>query len=143
MVEMARPRTALKYLPELPPVRLKARTIVIVETMPERMLTTIGVPKRAEKMPSTRGPAPSNAATAWLRSAPMIQVVPLEARAQMNPAAAMSPRALPAPVSVAVPSDATWPPYTVKTVLMASMKPPRLVIWLVGRTSRMARIGAP
>ena len=71
---------------------------------------TIGVPKRSEKWPRTRGPPPSAAAIASLRSAPMIQVAPAEAIAQMNVTAVTSPSTLPAPVSVTVPSPATWPP---------------------------------
>jgi hypothetical protein len=40
----------------------------------------------------------------------MIQVVPALARAKMNTMAAIRPRTSPAPVSVADPSEATWPP---------------------------------
>src|SRR5690349_6648082 len=115
--------------------------------IPDSRLTAIGVPHRPEKIPSSRGPAPSYEATAWARSAPMIQVVPLDSSAQMNPAAAIVPSTLPVPVRVAVtvPSAAvlTSPPYTVNTVLIASTNPPRLVIWSAGSTSRIDRIGMP
>jgi hypothetical protein len=45
---------------------------------------------------------------------------------------------VPKPVSVAVASAETCPPWTVNTVFMASMNPPRFVTWLVGGTSRIA-----
>ena len=35
----------------------------------------------------------------------------------------------------------TWPPYTVKTLFIASMKPVRLVIRSAGTTARIATIG--
>ena len=41
--------TALKYFSLLPFERLNARTMTIVETIPLRKFTTIGVPKRVEK----------------------------------------------------------------------------------------------
>ncbi len=41
--------TALKYFSSLPPESWKASTMTIVETAPQRKLTTIGVPKREEK----------------------------------------------------------------------------------------------
>ena len=49
----------------------------------------------------------------------------------MNAAAVILPIASPAP------------PYTVNTVFMASMKPPRPVILSTGSTMMMARIGTP
>ena len=52
-------RTALKYFSALPPESWKASTMTIVETTPERKLTTIGVPYLRENVPRTRGPAPS------------------------------------------------------------------------------------
>ncbi len=52
-------RTALKYFWASPLESRKARTMTIVETMPERKFTTIGVPYLAENVPRTRGPAPS------------------------------------------------------------------------------------
>ncbi len=47
----------------------------------------------------------------------------------------------PAPDRVAVPLAPTWPPYTVKTCWMALTNPLKLVIALVGRTSRMPSTG--
>ena len=84
---MARPSTAVKYLSALP-VSWKARTMTIVENTPDSRLTVIGVPQRAEKWPNERGAAPSKPATACERSAPMIQVVPLDSSARMKPIAA-------------------------------------------------------
>ena len=51
--------TALKYFSSLPPESWKASTMTIVETVPLRKLTTIGVPYLRREVPSTRGPAPS------------------------------------------------------------------------------------
>src|SRR3954467_5538007 len=51
--------TALKYFSASPPESWKARTITIVETVPDRKLTTIGVPYLAENVPRMRGPPPS------------------------------------------------------------------------------------
>ena len=51
--------TALKYFSASPPESWKASTITIVETMPLRKLTTIGVPYFVENVPRMRGPAPS------------------------------------------------------------------------------------
>ena len=48
-----------------------------------------------------------------------------------------SPRARPAPLKVAVPLAATWPPDTVKTVWIALTNPLKLVMALAGRTIRM------
>ena len=59
VVEIASPSTTLKYFSELPDVSTEASTITSVATTPERRLTTIGVPKRFEKTPRTRGAAPS------------------------------------------------------------------------------------
>ena len=65
----------------------------------------------------------------------------------MNISAIRSPSTVPAPdsVTVSVPSLAvvTLPPYTVNTVFMASMKPPRPDSAAAGRTMMMARIGTP
>ena len=143
MVEMARPSTAAKYLSAFPPDSQNASSMTIVEKMPVSTLTVSGVPNRRLMRPSTRGAAPSKPAAAWVRSAPMIQVVPLDSSAQMNAIAARSPSTLPAPVSVTVPSAATLPRYTVNTCLMASRKPPTPVTFEAGRISRMARIGMP
>jgi hypothetical protein len=77
VVEMTSPSTTVKYFKALPPVIAKASTMTAVAAIPEQKLTTIGVPNRAENLPMNRGAAPSSAAIAWARSAPMIQVVPL------------------------------------------------------------------
>ncbi len=53
VVEIASPSTALKYFSELPDVSTEAKIITSVATTPERRLTTIGVPQRFEKTPST------------------------------------------------------------------------------------------
>ena len=47
---------------------------------------------------------------AWARSAPMIQVVPLESRARMKAIAQIAPSSEPSPVRVTVPSAAMLPP---------------------------------
>lgn len=73
----------------------------------------------------------------------MIQVVPALARAKMDTMAAIRPRISPAPVSVADPSEATWPPYTVNVALTASRNPVSPDTWLAGSTMRMARMGIP
>ena len=140
---MARPSTAAKYFSASPPDSQNASSITIVEKTPVSTFTVTGVPKRREIRPSRRGAAPSNPAAAWVRSAPMIQVVPLDSSAQMNATAATPPSTLPAPVRVTVPSSATLPPYTVKTCLIASRNPATPVTRDVGRISRMARIGMP
>jgi hypothetical protein len=57
------------------------------------------------------------------RPAPMIQAEPLARSTQMNISALAQPSNWPAPVRTTVPSAATDPPYTVKTVFMASMRP--------------------
>src|SRR5437763_11238698 len=143
VVEMASPSTAAKYFSALPPDSQNASSITIVEKTPVSTFTVTGVPNRREIRPNSRGAEPSKPAAACVRSAPMIQVVPLDSSAQMNVIAARSPSTLPAPVSVTVPSAATLPPYTVNTCLMASRKPPTPVTRDDGRINRIARIGTP
>ena len=82
MVEMTRPSTTVKYFSAFPPVIAKASTITAVAAIPEQMFTAIGVPNLAENRPRKRGAAPSSAAMACARSAPMIQVVPLVSSAR-------------------------------------------------------------
>jgi hypothetical protein len=84
VVEMTRPSTTVKYFSALPPVMAKASTMTAVAAIPEHRFTAIGVPNRAENRPRNRGPAPSSAAMACARSAPMIQVVPLVSSARTN-----------------------------------------------------------
>ena len=60
----------------------------------------------------------------------------------MNSRAQPSPRTRPAPVSVAVPLAATWPPYTVNTDWMALTNPLKLVIAVDGSTIRMPITGS-
>ena len=90
-----------------------------------------------------RGPAPSRQATAWTpacaenpRCATCASRNPDEAGGRDGPE-----EAWPAPESTTVPSGDTWPPYTVKTLFIASMKPVRLVIRSEGTTARIATIG--
>ena len=64
VVEIASPRTAAKYLFASPPASANARIMTIVAITPDRRLTLIGVPKRAENRPRNRGAAPSRAAIA-------------------------------------------------------------------------------
>src|SRR6185312_3230205 len=147
VVSRATPSTAPKYFADEPLDSSWASTITAVDMMPDIRLTLTGVPKRDENDPRNRGPQPSNEATASARSAPMIQVVPLDSSAQMNIRAIRSPSTVPAPDSVTerVPSLAvvTLPPYTVNTVFIASMKPPSPDRAAAGRTKMMARIGTP
>src|SRR2546429_10025331 len=110
VVEMASPSTAEKFLFESPLESMNASAITTVDSIPDSTLANIGVPNRDENRPSNLGPAPSNAATASARSAPINQVAPLDALASMNPSAATSPINFPSPVSVTVPSAATDPP---------------------------------
>src|SRR6185437_7780062 len=76
------------------------------------------------------------------RPEPMIQVAAEVTRHRMNSRTLKSPRTRPAPDSVAVPSAATCPPYTVKTDWMALMNPLKLVLAVVGRTIRMPITGS-
>ena len=71
----------------------------------------------------------------------MIQVVPLATRTHRNTSPLSTPTTAPAPVRVAVPSAPTEPPYTVKTVCMASTSPCSEVTRSGGSTTRTARIG--
>ena len=73
----------------------------------------------------------------------MIQAAPLAIRTQMNTSAQAQPSSRPAPVRTTDPSAATDPPYTVKTVFMASISPCSEVTCSAGRTTRTARIGMP
>ena len=82
-------------------------------------------------------------AAAWARPAPMIQAAPLAIRTQMNTRALAQPSSCPAPERATDPSAATDPPYTVKTVFMASISPVREVTCSAGSTTRTARIGMP
>ena len=79
--------------------------------------------------PKNPGNAPSYAATAWIRSEPIIQTAPEVISVKMNPSAITSK------------STSEAPPYTVKTCWIASMKPPIPEIALVGSTSRIPRTG--
>src|SRR5262245_11105650 len=66
------------------PASFVASTKNSVEIRPDRMFTFTGVPKRAENVPSTRGPQPSMQPIASARSAPMIHVVPLDTIVHTN-----------------------------------------------------------
>ena len=72
----------------------------------------------------------------------MIQVAPEVSRHKMNSRAHPSPRIRPAPLRVAVPSAATWPPYTVKTDWMALTNPLKLVMAVDGSTIKMPSTGS-
>ena len=73
----------------------------------------------------------------------MIQAAPLAISTQMNTRALAQPSSCPAPERATDPSAATDPPYTVKTVFMASISPVREVTCSAGSTTRTARIGMP
>ena len=109
----------------------RAATMKMVETTPDITFTRTGVPSLALKTPNQPANAPSYAATAWMRSEPIIQTAPDVRSAKMNPSAITSARKF-------------WaPPYTLNVVCTASRKPPMPEIWLVGSTSRMPKIGIP
>lgn len=82
VVEMVKPSTKLKsvvILPEPKAVIKIAAIIATLATIPDMVLTAIGVPYLPLNRPSKTGAVRSRAAIAYVRSAPMIQVPPLEA----------------------------------------------------------------
>ena len=91
---MVKPRTNQKSVAILPEAKNSeinmAATIAIVATIPDIALTTIGVPYLPLKRPSATGAVRSRAAIAYVRSAPIIHVPPLEARAITTPRAIKS-----------------------------------------------------
>jgi hypothetical protein len=136
-------RAAEKYFWPSPLVIQRLATIAASDTAPDTSPMTTGTPVRGEIRPSARGPAPSMQAAAWARPAPMIQAEPLASRTQMNTRALAQPSSWPAPDRATDPSTATDPPYTVKTVFMASIRPPSDVTCSAGSTTRTARMGMP
>src|SRR5579863_8428051 len=96
VVEMVKPSTTAKSAPRLPleanAVIKIAAAMVIVATIPDMVLTAIGVPYLPLKRPKNLGAVRSSADIAYVRSAPMIQVPPLEATAITKPRPTSQPR---------------------------------------------------
>src|SRR5579884_583382 len=83
VVEIVNPITTLKSAASVPPENDEikiAAAIVRVATIPDMVLTAMGVPYLPLKRPRSMGAVRSSADMAYVRSAPMIQVPPLEAR---------------------------------------------------------------
>src|SRR5664279_3559409 len=134
---------AEKYFWPSPPVNQTSSAMAASDTAPDTSAITTGTPERGEILPKTRGPAPSRQAAAWARPAPMIHAEPLASSAHTNIQAAALPSHSPDPERTTEPSGATLPPYTVKTVFIASTRPWRDVTCFAGKTTSTAAIGIP
>jgi hypothetical protein len=75
-VEIASVSAIPKKSPRLPWVNVKPITTSAEPTSPDRTFTLSGVPNEVN-FPIHAGAAPSSAATAWTRSAPMSHTTPL------------------------------------------------------------------
>src|SRR6478609_4600949 len=101
----------------------------IDDTIPDMTLTRTGVPNRLLKTPNQGKNAPSYAATAWIRSEPIIQTAPEVTSVPMKQ------------IVMKISNPCAAPPYTLNTVVTASMNPPMPVIAFAGSTRMIPKIG--
>src|SRR3954470_17855286 len=130
VVEIAMSRTTWNFAlcpPLNAPIATKQNTVAVI---PESTLTRTGVPSLLLKTPKNGKKAPSYAATAWMRSDPIIHTAPDVTIAAMKQ-------------SVMITSSAcAAPPYTPLNVsVTASMKPPMPVTFESGSTRMMQPTG--